>query len=77
MSDLHYLPVSLGEAMDKLSILDIKLDKIKDSRKDNVKIEYDMLYKQLKIDIEKYNLFYKIMKIICKNNFFIVFFIFF
>jgi len=64
MSDLHYLPVSLGEAMDKLSILDIKLDKIKDSRKDNVKIEYDMLYKQLKIDIEKYNLFYKIMKII-------------
>jgi hypothetical protein len=64
MSELHYLPVSLGEAIDKLSILDIKLDKIFDSRKDNVKIEYDLLYKMLENDINKYNLFYKIMKII-------------
>jgi len=63
-SDLHYLPVSLGEAMDKLSILDIKLDKITDKRRDNVKIEYDLLFKMLEKDLEKYNLFYKIMKII-------------
>jgi hypothetical protein len=64
MTDLHYLPVSLGEAMDKLSILDIKLDKITDSRRDNVQIEYDLLYKMLEKDLNKYNLFYKILKII-------------
>jgi hypothetical protein len=64
MSQLHYLPVSLGEAMDKLSILDIKLHKITDSRRDNVKIEYDMLYEKLKEDIDKYLLYYNIMKII-------------
>lgn len=64
MSELHYLPVSLGEAMDKLSILDIKLEKITDSRRENVKIEYDLLFKMLEKDLEKYNLLYKIMKII-------------
>jgi len=64
MSELHYLPVSLGEAMDKLSILDIKLDKITDSRRDNVLIEYNMLYEKLKNDIEKYTLYYNIMKIV-------------
>jgi hypothetical protein len=64
MTDLHYLPVSLGEAIDKLSILDIKLDKINDNRRDSVQIEYDLLYKMLRDDIEKYNLFYKIIKII-------------
>ena len=64
MTELHYLPVSLGEAMDKLSILDIKLDKILDGRRDNVKIEYDMLFAQLKADIEKYTLYYNIMKIV-------------
>ena len=63
-SELHFLPVSLGEAMDKLSILDIKLEKIEDSRRENVKIEYDLLFKMLEKDLEKYNLFYKIMKII-------------
>ena len=63
-SDLHYLPVSLGEAMDKLSILDIKLDKITDKRRENVLIEYDLLFKMLEKDLEKYNLLYKIMKII-------------
>lgn len=64
MPELHYLPVSLGEAMDKLSILDIKLDKIKDSRRDNVKIEYNMLYEKLKEDIDRYLLYYNMMKII-------------
>lgn len=62
--DLHYLPVSLGEAMDKLSILDIKLEKITDSRRENVKIEYNLLFKMLEKDLDKYNLLYKIMKII-------------
>lgn len=62
--ELHYLPVSLGEAMDKLSILDIKLDKITDNRRDNVKNEYDMLFKMLKDDVNKYTLYYNIMKIV-------------
>ena len=38
------LPVSYGEAIDKLTILDIKLDKIKDDRKKDVKKEYDAIY---------------------------------
>ena len=42
-----YLPVSLGEAIDKLTILDIKLQKIKDSRKLDVQKEYDLLYSKL------------------------------
>jgi hypothetical protein len=62
--ELYYLPVSLGEAIDKLSILDIKLDKITDSRRNNIKIEYDMLYEKLKVDVEKYTLYYNIIKII-------------
>ena len=38
--------ISPGELLDKLSILDIKLEQIKDSAKNaNVKIEYDLLYK--------------------------------
>ena len=64
MADLHYLPVSLGEAMDKLSILDIKLEKIEDERRNNVEIEFNLLFKMLETDITKYNLFYKIMKIV-------------
>ena len=61
-NNILYLPVSLGEAIDKLTILDIKYDKIKDNRRNEVKIEYDMLYERLKDFIEKYNLYYKIMK---------------
>jgi hypothetical protein len=38
------LPVSYGEAIDKLTILDIKLDKIKDDRRIDVKKEYDAIY---------------------------------
>ena len=45
-----YLPISLGEAIDKLTILDVKLENIVDSRRDNVKREYDLLYEKL----EKY-----------------------
>ena len=46
-NDLMYLPVSLGEAMDKLTILDIKLDQIKDNRRIDVEKEYDLLYEKL------------------------------
>ena len=33
------LPISIGEAIDKLTILDIKLEKITDNRKNDVKKE--------------------------------------
>lgn len=61
-NNILFLPVSLGEAIDKLTILDIKYDKIKDNRKNEVKIEFDMLYDKLKDFVEKYNMYYKIMK---------------
>ena len=35
MTDIMFLPVSIGEAIDKLTILDIKYDKIKDKTKLN------------------------------------------
>ena len=60
--NLLYLPVSLGEAIDKLTILDIKLDKITDDRKRDVKIEYDLLYDKLKEFIIKYENLYDTMK---------------
>jgi hypothetical protein len=56
------LPVSLGEAIDKLTILDIKLDKIADSRRDDVKKEYDLLYDKLHEFIVKYENLYQTMK---------------
>jgi hypothetical protein len=55
-------PVSLGEAIDKLTILDIKCDKIKDNRKINVQNEYNILFEKLKEFIEKYNELYNSMK---------------
>jgi hypothetical protein len=52
------LPVSIGEALDKLTILDIKVDKIKDpERNKHCKVEHDILYEQLK-DIVAENQFY-------------------
>jgi hypothetical protein len=56
------LPVSLGEAIDKLTILDIKCDKIQDNRRKNVQNEYNILYDKLKDFIEKYNSLYNSMK---------------
>jgi hypothetical protein len=61
-NELLYLPVSLGEAIDKLTILDIKLDKITDNRKLDVKKEYDLLYDKLKEFIIKYENLYQTMK---------------
>jgi len=53
---LIYIPVSLGELFDKLSILCIKLDRIKDEEKiKNIKKEKDLLDKISKgysIDLE-------------------------
>jgi hypothetical protein len=67
-NDLLYLPVSLGEAIDKLTILDIKLDKITDNRKTDVQKEYDLLFEKLQSFITQYNDLYKTMK---KVNLFI------
>ena len=56
------LPVSLGEAFDKLTILDIKYNKIVDERKHIVKIEYDLLFDKLNEYITQYNEMYNSMK---------------
>lgn len=53
---------SLGEALDKLTILHIKIDKIKDSRRDDCLKEYNILYETLKEYVEKYSYHYKILK---------------
>ena len=60
--DLIFLPVSLGEAIDKLTILDIKLERISDHRVKDVKKEYDLLYEKLKDFLIKYNDLYQSMK---------------
>ena len=60
--ELIYLPVSLGEAIDKLTILDIKLDKIKDNRRSDVQKEYNLLYEKLEGFLVEYNDLYKSMK---------------
>lgn len=57
-----YLPVSLGEALDKLTILDIKLAKIQDDRNKDVKKEYDILFQKLEIYVKKYSFYYDILK---------------
>jgi hypothetical protein len=56
------LPISLGEAFDKLTILDIKYNKILDDRKNVVKIEYDLLADKLNEYITKYIDLYNSMK---------------
>jgi len=60
--NILHLPSSLGEAIDKLSILDIKYNKIIDNRKNDVKIEYDLLYDKLNEFIIKYDNLYQTMK---------------
>ena len=62
MSSLLYLPVSIGEAIDKLTILDIKLSKITDNRKNDVNNEYNLLYDKLKDIVIQYNELYETMK---------------
>ena len=55
------LPVSLGEAIDKLSILQIKCEKITDSRKSDVEKEYNILLCVLKEFVDKYSELYESM----------------
>ena len=70
MSNYLTLPVSIGEGLDKLSILEIKLQFITDNRKDNVTKEYNILYNIMKVyllypSIDKY---YEMLK---KTNLYI------
>lgn len=62
MDSIIYLPVSLGEAIDKLTILHIKCDKITDHRKIDVQKEYDILYEKLKDFVVKFDELYCSMK---------------
>jgi hypothetical protein len=57
-----FLPVSLGEALDKLTILEIKLDKIQDERRADVLREYEELLKTLETYKKKHAYFYRILK---------------
>lgn len=61
------LPVSIGEALDKFSILDIKLENIKDSRRDDVLLEYTLLQEILNPYLKLYDLLYKLIKVINKK----------
>lgn len=56
------VPLSLGECLDKLTILDIKMEKIKDSRRDDCVKEYNVLYDTLKEYVNKYSYHYKTLK---------------
>ena len=57
------LPVSLGEALDKLTILDIKLQKIQDAgRRQDVQKEYDMLMASLGTYVAAFPYHYRILK---------------
>lgn len=58
---MHLLPVSLGEAIDKLSILQIKCENITDARKLDVEKEYLVLYEILKDFILLYAELYESM----------------
>ena len=58
------LPVSLGEALDKLTILDIKMAHITDERKADVEVEYNALMAKLKEYVSTYPYHYRILKAI-------------
>lgn len=56
------LPISLGEALDKLTILDIKLSRITDERKSDVEVEYNALMARLNEYVTLYPYHYRILK---------------
>jgi hypothetical protein len=57
------LPVSRGEALDKLTILDIKLQKISDSvRKSHCATEFSVLEEQLRSYIDRFSYYYKLLR---------------
>lgn len=54
------LPVSIGEALDKLTILDIKCKRIQDpERKQHCQTEYDILYQEMKQYVDSMPFYYK------------------
>ena len=61
-SEAIVLPVSLGEALDKLTILDIKMHKIQDERKQDVQKEYAALLEKLNPHVAAYPYHYRILK---------------
>jgi hypothetical protein len=61
-TDSVFLPVSLGEAIDKLTILDIKRDNIKDERRKDVELEYNLLLERLGAHVEQHGGLYNSMK---------------
>lgn len=66
MESIIYLPISIGEAIDKLTILDIKLDNIKDNRRLDIEKEYNLLHHKLSEFVDKYKELYNSMKKINK-----------
>lgn len=56
------LPVSIGEGLDKLTILDIKLEKIQDNRREDCQREFDALKTILQPYLERVPWHYKILK---------------
>lgn len=56
------LSVSIGEAIDKLTILEIKLDKIKDERRNDVQLEYDYLITEMENSMKRFEYYYKFLK---------------
>ena len=55
-----HLPVSLGEAIDKLTILDIKMSRITNSS--DSRREYEMLYEKLRDIVEPYSYHYGLLR---------------
>lgn len=55
------LPVSMGEALDKLTILDIKMKKITDVRRSDVEKEFNLLSSKLEKYKQEYKFYYNIL----------------
>jgi len=63
LSNTVTLAVSIGEALDKLTILDIKLEKIQyEDRRADVKKEYDMIYESLEKYVTLFPYHYRILR---------------
>jgi hypothetical protein len=62
MNDIFICPVSIGELIDKLTILDIKLKYISDNRRNDVEKEFNLLYSQISNKIDDYKYYYNLMK---------------
>lgn len=57
------LPVSIGEALDKLTILDIKVQKIQNpTKRAFCQQEYDILHEELQSYVEKHGFYYTLLR---------------